>query len=120
MFTKTIIKVFQFGLPTNLPTDTKIKITKLLAISPIVHSINQLGKWDGLLVLIHTTQIVKLIQLTLLQNNSTLLWLLVLKTLDLIWLIKLVKFLMELCKYQNLSVLHQLGIHAECALMELC
>jgi len=92
MFTKTIIKVFQFGLPTNLPTDTKIKITKLLAISPIVHSINQLGKWDGLLVLIHTTQIVKLIQLTLLQNNSTLLWLLVLKTLDLIWLIKLVKF----------------------------
>jgi len=59
MFTKTIIKVFQFGLPTNLPTDTKIKITKLLAISPIVHSINQLGKWDGLLVLIHTTQIVK-------------------------------------------------------------
>lgn len=119
MFTKTTIKVFLFGLLTNLPIDTKIKITKLLAISQILHLIKLHGRWDGHLELIQKIQTVKLTQSTPPVHNLTKQWLLVLKTLDLLWLVKLNKSLMVPFKSHLLIAKPQLGIHAECAKMEL-
>jgi hypothetical protein len=107
-----------FGLQINLPTDIKIKIIKFLAISPIHLSTKLHGKWDGQVVLILIIQIVKHTQLTQLHHNLIQQWLLVLKTLDHLWLIKLKAYSKELLLSQNHIAVPLLGIHVECAKME--
>ena len=86
------IKESWFGLLINLHTDIKIKITKLPVTLLNHSSMKPLGIWDGPQDKILITQIVKLSLLTKPQNNSIKLWLIVLKMLDHILLIKLNKF----------------------------
>jgi len=119
MFNKTNTKVSVFGHQTNLLTDIKIKITKFLAISQIHHLMKLHGNKVGHLDLIHTIQTVKFSQLIQLHHNSIQPWLIVLKMLDPSWLIKLNNFGMDNLQFHHLTAQLQLGIHAECAKMEL-
>lgn len=107
------IKELVFGHLINLLTDIKIKIIKLLAILPILHSIQQLGKQVGHLVLIHTILTVNIMLKMHHLHNLTNLWQIVLKTSDHLWQIKLNKSLTVLQLFLVHIVQLQHGILAE-------
>ena len=86
------IKVLWFGHQINSHTDIWIKIIKSHVTSHNLSSMKPLGIWDGPQDKILITLTVKLSLLTKPQNNSIKLWLIVLKMLDHILLIKLNKF----------------------------
>lgn len=76
------------------------------------------GIWDILQDLTHSILIVNSTQLIPLHHNSINQWLIVLKILDLLSLLKLSEYLMAQSLSQKVIVQLQLGIHVECVLLE--